>query len=62
MNDKYFDGHIWIICSLGLAQFYHFIGDEIMIDISKKILDYILSIDINLDLAEQYDIDNNKMY
>lgn len=61
MNDKYFDGHIWIICSLGLAQFYHFIGDEIMIDISKKILDYILSIDINLDLAEQYDIDNNKM-
>ena len=26
---------------------------------NNKILDFILSIDINLDLAEQYDIDNN---
>jgi len=59
--DQYFNGHIWIICSLALAQFYLFIGSKEMINISKKILDYILSIDINLDLAEQYDIDNNKM-
>lgn len=60
-HDQYFNGHIWIICSLALAQFYLFIGSSEMIKISGKILDYILSIDINLDLSEQYDIDNNKM-
>ena len=60
-NDKYFDGHIWIICSIALAQFFRFINDEKMIKIPEEILDYILSININLDLAEQYDIDNNRM-
>lgn len=60
-NDKYFDGHIWIICSLALAQFYIFLNDNKMMKISEEIFDYILSININLDLAEQYDIDNNRM-
>ena len=56
--DEYYGGQLWIICSLGLAQFYFKYGTNTnnndLIKLSHNILDYIVSIDINLDLAEQY--------
>jgi len=57
-GDKYFDGHVWIICSLGLVQFWKHLN----INISERdtMLNKILSIDTNLDLSEQYDIDNDE--
>jgi len=54
-NDKYYQGHIWILCSLGLAQFYQYLRID---EEEKKILEYVLNIDDNLILAEQYDHDN----
>ena len=54
-NDKYYQGHIWILCSLGLAQFYQYLRID---EEEKKILEYVLNIDDKLILAEQYDHDN----
>lgn len=63
-NDKYFDGHIWFICTLGIVQYYSHLNKlnpkyKNLHLIAKKIFDYIISVDINLDLAEQYDPVNN---
>ena len=52
-GDKYQDGHIWIICSLALAQIYRHLGN---IDNYKKIMSDIIKIDDNLDIAEQYNL------
>ena len=59
-NDQYYNGHVWIICTLGLLQFYVELfknnkEHNNLLDIVKKEFDFILSIDISLDLAEQYD-------
>lgn len=51
-NDRYYNGHLWIICSLGMAQFYQYLELDKK---AKKILEYIINIDQNLDMAEQYD-------
>ena len=56
-KDKYFNGHTWIICSLGLVQFWKHL--KINKDKTDMIINKILSINTNLDLSEQYDIDNN---
>ena len=57
-DDKYFNGHVWILCSLGLVQFLKNINmNDKKID---NILNKILSIDSNLNLSEQYDIDTQK--
>ena len=56
-KDKYYNGHTWIICSLGLVQFWKYL--DINIEERDTILNKILSIDANLDLSEQYDIDND---
>ena len=57
-EDVYFNGHTWIICSLGLAQVYYKLSEnDEFIDLkefSKDIFNYIISIDTNFDLAEQY--------
>lgn len=58
-NDKYYNGEIWIICSLALSQIYKYLSskNEKFIKykkISDKIISYIKSIDVNYDLAEQY--------
>jgi glucoamylase len=61
-NDKYYNGHIWIICSLGICQLYLYLTKNNINEMyykALKILNYIGSIDINLDLSEQYDVDNN---
>ncbi len=64
-EDKYYNGHSWIICSLALVQIYNelysnnknkYINHYIL---ANKIYDFIISIDVNLDLAEQYDPVNN---
>ncbi len=73
-NDKYYNGHIWIICSLALAQVYIRLyqdrnimkSDRPMhkslsnpnnnfIDIANEILEWVLTLDPNLILSEQYD-------
>lgn len=56
-KDNYYNGHAWIICSLGLIQFWKYL--DINTEERDTILNKILSIDANLDLSEQYDIDNN---
>lgn len=64
-KDKYYNGHSWIICSLALVQVYnqlYYNNKNKYIDnyiLATKIYDFIISIDINLDLAEQYDPINN---
>ena len=64
MGDKYYDGHIWIICSLTFSQFYLYLYRKEKRVIYKKkatdMINYIIHIDNNHDIAEQYDIDNNK--
>jgi glucoamylase len=64
IDDGYYGGHIWIICSLSFSQFFlylysigkRFIYKKKAADIINKILD----IDKNYDIAEQYNMDNNK--
>uniref|UniRef100_A0A6C0EK46 glucan 1,4-alpha-glucosidase n=1 Tax=viral metagenome TaxID=1070528 RepID=A0A6C0EK46_9ZZZZ len=56
-NDHYYTGHIWIICSLALAQLYLYNSYN---KIGVEIINYVLSIDSNLDLSEQYDVDNEQ--
>ncbi len=66
-NDKYYDGQIWIICSLALSQIYYYLSskDKKYIKYKKKSIEinsYIKSIDVNYDLAEQYNpIEKNKI-
>ena len=63
-NDRYYNGHIWIICSISLARcFIHLSKIDNCNEYLKKAIDiviYIISINPNIDLAEQYDIDNDR--
>jgi glucoamylase len=59
-NDKYYNGQLWIICSLALVQIYMFINKTKYIDYITKIVIAIISIDFDLTLAEQYDPINKK--
>jgi glucoamylase len=56
-EDKYYQGHTWIICSLGLVQYWKHLN--INVEERNIIIHKILSIDVDLNLSEQYDIDNN---
>ena len=64
MDDKYYNGQIWIICTLGLLQYYMKLSHDnkysYLKKICKDVFNYIISIDINLDIAEQYDPVNNR--
>jgi glucoamylase len=64
-NDAYYGGQSWIICSLALSQFYYQYSkknkNSKLFRLSHQILDYIVSIDINLDLAEQYNPNTDEM-
>ena len=72
-DDKYYDGHVWIICSLALAQIFVQIyqmknikrsnlpmhksksnPNNNYIEIANQILEWVLTIDPNLILSEQY--------
>lgn len=63
-GDAYYDGQIWIICSLALAQIYfHFNyldNYEYLYFLGKKILKTITNLNKDLDLAEQYNPKTNK--
>ena len=64
-NDKYYNGHIWILCSLAIGQFFQFLSKNFekykkMSEIPEKIYSDIISIDDELNLSEQYDIRNKK--
>jgi glucoamylase len=65
-HDKYYDGHIWIICSLALAQFYIYLSNisdtyKEHRQIAEQIFIFLVSINPNLDLSEQFDLQNHKM-
>ena len=64
-DDKYYNGHIWIICTLALIQVYLYFfnktKNKYYYEKSENILYKILSINTNFDLAEQYNPLNNKM-
>ena len=57
-NDKYYDGQLWIICSLALAQYYIQTNN---ISIAKEIVNTITELDKNFILPEQFD-PNTKEY
>ena len=64
-NDKYYNGHSWIICSLALVQVYvhlYNINKEVYLNnynLCKDIFNFILSIDVDINLSEQFDPQNN---
>ena len=66
-NDKYYNGETWFICSLAICQFYFYLNNiihECKENEYKKyinLLNFIISINSNLDLAEQYNPDKNIM-
>lgn len=60
INDKYFNGHSWIICTLGMIQFNNFNQQNKLQ--SKDLIEKIFDIDEYLDLSEQYDPKNNIQY
>ena len=53
-NDKYYDGQTWIICSLVVSQIYLFLDGKKYSDKINDILNTILEIDLDLNIAEQY--------
>lgn len=65
-NDEYFNGHLWVICCLALAQFYLKLAEKdnkfaYLKSKANSIYSRILSIDENLNLPEQFDLNNNKI-
>ncbi len=54
-DDIYYGGQIWIICSLALAQIYGFLKYLNYKKNIEKIYNFIISIDENFNLAEQFD-------
>jgi glucoamylase len=65
-NDKYYDGQAWFICSLAVCQFYYYLFN---LDLklyfnyfitAKQITNFIINLDKNLDLDEQYNPDTDK--
>ena len=65
-NDAYYDGQVWIICSLALAQSYLFLNYidnyEHLYFKGKNILNTILELKDDLDLAEQYNPNTKNFY
>tara|TARA_Y100000991_G_scaffold209534_1_gene189802 strand:- start:625 stop:1734 length:1110 start_codon:yes stop_codon:yes gene_type:complete len=64
-GDKYYDGHIWILCSLALGQYYNFlinnnIDKDNLNNIKNDIYNEIMSIDEELNLHEQLDLRDYK--
>lgn len=63
-NDMYFGGHIWIICSLCLVQFYIYYymkySNPHCLQKAKRIINFVSKIDSNMDIAEQYDIEHSR--
>lgn len=62
-GDKYYNGHIWVLCSLALGQFYSFliknnINKEKLEEKKIDIYNEIISIDEELNLHEQFDLSN----
>ena len=57
INDSYYDGHLWIICSLALAQIFKRLNKGM---ISTQIFKFVISIDEDFNLSEQYDLSKNK--
>ncbi len=64
-HDKYYKGQIWILCTLAMVQFYivysNKFNDKKVMNTAKQIVDFIRSIDINFNLAEQYNPNTNEM-
>lgn len=58
--DKYYDGHSWIICTLGMIQFNNFLNQNNLFN--DAILDNIININKDLNLSEQYDPKNKIQY
>ena len=60
VNDKYFDGHSWFICTISMLNFYKKINKNS--SLVNNLYEYIININENLDLNEQYDPKENIMY
>ena len=66
-DDKYYNGQIWVICSLALAQYYMFLfntnkKEECYYTIANTIMEKIISLDPNLILPEQFDPNTNEYF
>lgn len=60
INDKYFNGQAWFICTISMLNFYKKIGKNN--ELVYKVYNYILNINKELNLNEQYNPKENKMY
>ena len=58
-DDIYYGGHIWPLCSLGLVQCLVYIDKHTYFNTIYKIIDYIISVDEEFNIAEQYNIDTS---
>ena len=60
VNDKYFDGQTWFICTISMLNFYKKIkkNNELVNDVYN----YIININKELNLNEQFNPKENKMY
>ena len=65
-DDKYYDGQTWFICSLGICQFYYYLFNldvksyYTFFILGKQISNFIINLDKNLNLDEQYNPDTNQ--
>jgi glucoamylase len=59
-GDNYYNGQSWIICTVGLMSYFKHIDKNI--DIINSIIDKIINLDDNFDLAEQYNPVEHKFY
>lgn len=53
IDDTYYNGHIWFICTISMISFYKFINRQSLK--MELIIDEILNLDNNFNLSEQYD-------
>jgi glucoamylase len=60
INDNYFNGQSWFICTISMLNFYKKINKNI--NLVDTIYNHIIHIDKNLNLNEQYNPKENKMY
>jgi glucoamylase len=61
IDDKYFNGHIWFICTIGMIKFMNNYNKKI-IESDKLIINKIINIDEDFNIAEQYNPDEDKFY
>jgi glucoamylase len=59
-NDKYFDGHVWLICTISMLSFFKKMNKNKKL--TTNIFNKIINLDDELNLSEQYNPKEKKFY